>query len=160
MVKKKSRALPALFIGRFQPFHIGHLDVVKQVLGRHQKIIIGIGSAQYAGTAKNPFSSSVRAKMIRDALRRVKISVRKFTIVKIPDIHDDSRWVAHVEKLVPRFGAVWSGTPKVQKLFRKNKMHAVVSPKFNLAVSGTKIRRLMWQKKSWRHLVLNASLCK
>lgn len=153
MVKKKSRSFPALFIGRFQPFHLGHLDVVKQMLARHKKIIIGIGSAQYAGTMKNPFSALVRAKMIRASLHRAKIPAQKFTIVKIPDIHNDIRWVAHVEKLALPFGAVWSGTSKVQKLFRKNKTHAVISPKFNINVSGTHIRRLMRNKKPWNHLV-------
>lgn len=160
MVKKKSRRLPAFFIGRFQPFHFGHLDVVKQMLARHPKIIIGIGSAQYSGTAKNPFSASARIKMVRGSFRGAKIPARKFTIVKIPDIHNDNRWVAHVEKLTPPFGAVWSGTPKVQKLFRKAKTHAVTSPQFNLDISGTKIRRLMRNKKPWKHFVPCPSLCK
>lgn len=148
--------LPALFIGRFQPFHKGHLNVVKQMLRRYPKIIMGIGSAQFAGVPKNPFHAAQRAQMIRKSLRAAHIPARKFTIVKIPDIHNDNRWVAHVEKLAPRFGDVWSGTQKVQKLFRKDGKHNVVRPKFNLSISGTKIRALMKTKKKWQRLVPSA----
>lgn len=157
-----TKTLPALFIGRFQPFHLGHLDVVKQILRRYPKIIIGIGSAQFAGVAKNPFTAAKRTQMIRKSLRGTRIPARKFAIVKIPDIHNDNRWVAHVEKLAPRFGDVWSGTKKVQKLFREDGKHNVVIPKFNLNISGTKIRALMKAKKKWRHLAPSAAvnLCK
>lgn len=154
--------LPALFIGRFQPFHKGHLDVVRQMLRRYPKIIIGIGSAQFAGVPKNPFPAAKRIQMIRKSLRAAHIPARKFTIVKIPDIHNDNRWAAHVEKLAPRFGDMWSGTKKVQKLFRKNGKHNVIAPKFNFNISGTKIRTLMKTKKKWQHLVPGAviNLCK
>ncbi|MBI2639123.1 nicotinamide-nucleotide adenylyltransferase [Candidatus Peregrinibacteria bacterium] len=156
------RQLSALFIGRFQPFHKGHLDVVRQVLRLYPKIIIGIGSAQYSGMPKNPFSAAQRIRMIRGSLRAANISTRKFALVKISDIHNDNRWVKHVEKLAPQFGDVWSGTKKVQKLFRKDGKHKTVRPKFNLNISGTKIRALMKTKKKWQHLVPSAveNLCK
>lgn len=145
--------LPALFIGRFQPFHKGHLDAVKQMLRANRKIVIGVGSAQYAGTPANPFSASLRTWMIRRSLAEAGIAAKKFSIVKIPDIHDDTRWVTHVEKIAAPFAEVWSGTPKVQKLFRKNSNYAVVVPRFRTGVSGTVIRKRMHEKERWEHLV-------
>jgi nicotinamide-nucleotide adenylyltransferase len=46
--------LKALFIGRFQPLHLGHLDALKQI--SKEEIIIGIGSSQYSGTKENPYN--------------------------------------------------------------------------------------------------------
>lgn len=150
---------PALFIGRFQPFHLGHLDAVRQILRTRKKIIIGIGSAQYSGLAKNPFAAGVRKKMIAGALRAAGIPKGKFTIVKIPDIHDDTRWVAHVERLCPAFGEIWSGTPKVQKLFKKNGKYKVVKPKMNVRISGTEIRKKMKEGKPWEKYVHEKVKC-
>ena len=149
-------SIPPLFVGRFQPFHRGHLDVIKQILKRHKKVIIGIGSCQYKNLPNNPFSSTLRIKMIKTSLQETKIPRNKFRIVKIPDIHDDTRWVTHVEKLCPPFGDLYSGAPKVQYLFKQNKKHKVIKPKFNLHISATDIRRKMANEKKWAHLVPNA----
>lgn len=144
----------ALFVGRFQPFHLGHLDVVRQILRKHKKVIIGIGSAQYEGLPQNPYSATLREKMILASLHAAKIPRRKFTLVKIPDINDDKKWVRHVEKLTPKFGTVYSGTPRVQGLFRKAKKYTVITPKFNLKISGTEIRRRMKKGRKWEEMVV------
>lgn len=156
---------PPLFIGRFQPFHLGHLDAIKCILQRHKKIIIAIGSAQYSGLPKNPFPAHLREKMIIASLTAAGIPKRKITLVKIPDINNDSKWVSHVEHIAPQFGVVYSGTPKVQKLFKKNGKHQVLSPRFNLAISATEIRRKIKLGEAWEHLVSSAvvkilKLCK
>lgn len=148
--------LPALFIGRFQPFHKGHLDAIRQILAKHGKIIIGIGSAQYVGGRENPFSAEMREKMITKSLLAEKIPPKKFIIVKIPDIHDDNKWVQHVEKLAPKFGPVYSGTPKVQKLFRAHGAHPITVQNFNLPISGTSVRRKMAYGGLWKSLVPTA----
>lgn len=150
MKKTTDSSLPALFIGRFQPFHLGHLDAVKQILRMHKKIIIGIGSSQYSGQSKNPFSAALRKKMITVSLRTALIPRKKFAIVPIPDIHNDAAWVTHVEKLSPRFGTVWSGTPKVQKLFKKDGRHTVKAPKMNKKISGTLVRRFIKSGGNWK----------
>ena len=54
MKNKKDKI--GLYIGRFQPFHKGHLNVVEEALNHCDKLIIAIGSAQEFGTEKNPFS--------------------------------------------------------------------------------------------------------
>lgn len=45
--------MSALIIGRFQPFHKGHLSVIKMVAEKSDSIIIGIGSAQLSHTFEN-----------------------------------------------------------------------------------------------------------
>ncbi len=92
--------------------------------------------------------------MITESLRKAKIPARKFTIVKIVDIHNDRRWVSHVEKIAGVFGNVYTGTPHVKKLFTKDGKHNVIAPRFNLKISGTMIRRKMRKGEDIKHLVL------
>jgi nicotinamide-nucleotide adenylyltransferase len=66
----------ALFIGRFQPFHPGHLDAIKQI--SEPEIIIGIGSSQYSKTTDNPYSFAERKTMIEQNLQSLH---KKFKIV-------------------------------------------------------------------------------
>ena len=76
--------MKALFIGRFQPFHKGHLKVVENIAGKYEEIIIGMGSSQYKETIDNPFSSDERNQMITDSLQ--ESNVNNYRIVLIPDI--------------------------------------------------------------------------
>ncbi len=54
----------ALFVGRFQPMHIGHLDAIEWILERYRKIIIVIGSSQESRTEENPFTFEERKEII------------------------------------------------------------------------------------------------
>ena len=44
-------------MGRFQPFHLGHLDLVKQILKESDEIIILVTSAQFNYLEKDPFTA-------------------------------------------------------------------------------------------------------
>ena len=101
----------------------------------------------------NPYPVSLRKKMIEESLSAEKIPPQKYEIIEIPDIHDDDKWVSHVEKLVPEFGDVYSGTKKVQDLFEKNGKHAVRVPKFNIKISATEIREKMAGRLPWEDFV-------
>lgn len=123
----------ALFIGRFQPFHNGHLDAIKQI--KADLIIIGVGSSQYSGTEDNPYSFLQRKKMIKKILGKNK----KYKIIAIPDIHDSNKWVEHTKKIVGKFNIVYTGNKLTKQLF-KQKGYKVQDIKFNTNVSGTEIR--------------------
>ena len=56
--------MDGLLIGRFQPFHLGHLDAVMFGLSRTENLFIGIGSSNKSNEKKNPFSSEERREMI------------------------------------------------------------------------------------------------
>ena len=94
--------------------------------------------------------------MIRSGLNGANIPARKFTIVKIPDIHNDEEWVSHLERLIPQFGEVYSGTSLARKLFERDGKHKIITPKFNINISGTEIRRLMEANKPWKEFVPKA----
>jgi len=86
-----------LFIGRFQPFHLGHLHIVKEALKQVDKLFIGIGCAQEQNTKENPFSAKERKEMIDLALKKIK----NCSVYEIPDFDDDNDWVKYIEKKIP-----------------------------------------------------------
>jgi nicotinamide-nucleotide adenylyltransferase len=57
-----------LMLGRFQPFHKGHLALTKQILSECDELVIIIGSAQFNFIDKDPFSAGERVLMIHKAL--------------------------------------------------------------------------------------------
>jgi len=77
--------MKALFIGRFQPFHNGHAEVVRFLSKEYDEFIIGIGSAQSSHEIENPFTAKERTKMIKAFLKSEDII--NFQICEIPDIN-------------------------------------------------------------------------
>jgi len=58
----------AVFIGRFEPFHNGHLDAARKALKIADRLLFIIGSANLAKSSKNPFRAAERRLMIEDSL--------------------------------------------------------------------------------------------
>lgn len=87
-----------VFIGRFQPFHNGHYEVVRHALTRAQKVIILVGSADTPRTTKNPFSFNERKAMIETTLGMDSSRVR---ILPLRDhLYNENLWVAQVQRKV------------------------------------------------------------
>jgi nicotinamide-nucleotide adenylyltransferase len=142
----------ALFIGRFQPFHKGHLFMIKRIFADFNEVIIGIGSAQYSNTKDNPFTIEERVEMIQRALK--EHNLKDCTVIPIEDLHNDGLWAGHVEKLVPRFNAVFTHDPLTRRLF-SDKDYDVVEVDLHERehYSGTEVRRRMERGEDWMSLV-------
>ena len=56
-----------VFIGRFQPFHLGHKTIIDLGLKKARHLILLIGSAKEARSTRNPFTWEERAEMILNA---------------------------------------------------------------------------------------------
>jgi len=148
----------ALFIGRFQPFHIGHLSVIKKAIEENDRLFIGIGSSEANYLPANPFTCSERFQMIETALDSAKIPREKYEIVTIRNIDNFALWVRHIELYIPPFEKIYTGSDAVKYLFEEENRtsktsHEIVSVKKELAVSGTKIRSLMVERGQWEMLV-------
>ncbi|MBN2517656.1 MAG: nicotinamide-nucleotide adenylyltransferase [Candidatus Altiarchaeota archaeon] len=143
-----------LLIGRYQPFHLGHLGVVKKILEECDQLIIGIGSAQYSHTGENPFTAGERLTMISEALNEEKIPMHKYLIIPIPDIHNNSVWVSHVASICPEFDVVYTRNPLATRLFKEAGYKVRQQPLFDrVKYSGTEIRKRMLQGLGWEGLI-------
>lgn len=146
----------ALFIGRFQPLHLGHVEAVKYILGREERLILGVGSSQYSNTRENPFTAGERRKMLERVFADL---IDRITVVFIPDVHDDSRWVAHVSSLAPGFDVVYTSSEHERRLFDDAGFKVFLTPFFDRGVySATQVRGRMAEGGNWRSLLPQGSV--
>ena len=143
-----------LYVGRFQPFHIGHLDAIKHVLGKVDELVIVIGSAQYSHNSHNPFTAGERLVMVRCALVEAGVDIGKVWIVPVPDVHLHMLWVSELEGYTPKFNLVYSNEPLTRRLFMEAGYTVNDIPLFERKVySSTLIREKMMKEDSWTKLV-------
>ena len=132
--------MKALFIGRFQPLHKGHLKIIQNISKEYDEIIIGIGSSQYGHTLENPFTTDERKNMIMKTLK--KNDVKNYKIVPIPDIHNPPKWVDHVISIISDFDIVITNSPLTKRLFSEKEYQVKKTPLYDRnKYSGEKIRK-------------------
>ena len=88
-----------VFVGRFQPFHRGHLSVIEYLLSKFDQVLVVIGSSDKFRTPENPFTVGERHAMVKATLDDLKVKPDKFKVVPLPDIDDDEKWPKHVIKI-------------------------------------------------------------
>jgi len=144
-----------LFIGRFQPFHLGHIAAIKFALTNVDELIIVIGSSQASYDQQNPFTSGERLSMIKDSLNAdTLIDCKKTLIVPVPDTNVHSTWTHTVDMLVPKYDVVFTNNAFTGYLFIQRNI-PVTEPKLlnRNDLSGTEIRRRMLKNIKWTNLV-------
>jgi nicotinamide-nucleotide adenylyltransferase len=147
--------MKTLYIGRFQPFHNGHLLVVRSLSSAYEEVIIGIGSSQDRDSSDNPFSEKERIQMITRSLDTV--GIHNYRVVPIPDIHNPPKWVSHVRAIVSDFDVVIANNPFTRELFSEKGYTVKGTPYFDRQrYSGKEIRRRMLHDESWEELVPDA----
>ncbi len=141
----------AFYIGRFQPYHLGHQTVIDLIARQADEIIIGIGSAQLSHDAENPFTAGERILMITRALQSCS---RPCYVIPIEDIKRNALWVSHIISMAPPFDIVYSSNPLVIRLFSETGIPVCSPPMFERHThSGTGIRDRMRTGEEWEHLV-------
>jgi nicotinamide-nucleotide adenylyltransferase len=143
-----------LYVGRFQPFHLGHLEAIQDVLKEIDELVIVIGSAQYSHNIHNPFTAGERLVMIRHALQEASVDYSRLWIVPVPDVHLHMLWVSALEGYTPRFNVVYSNEPLTRRLFMEAG-YEVKSIKFfqRKVYTSTLVREKMLAGESWTKLV-------
>jgi nicotinamide-nucleotide adenylyltransferase len=143
-----------LYVGRFQPFHLGHLSAIKHVLEEVDDLVIVVGSAQYSHNVNNPFTAGERLVMIRKALEEGRIDCSRVWVVPVPDVHLHMMWVSAIEGYTPRFDVVYSNEPLTRRLFIEAG-YTVKSIRFfdRKRFSSTEIREKMLRGERWEKLV-------
>lgn len=146
--------MTALFIGRFQPFHKGHLAAIKWIIKKEKKIFIVIGSNQRLLTAYNPFYFKERKKMIEETLK--KEGIKNFKIFGVHDYKNDTFWcqkVFETTKLNPRKTPVFTKNPWTKACCEKMSVVVKPHPIFCDRLSGAKVRKRIREGRKWENLV-------
>jgi nicotinamide-nucleotide adenylyltransferase len=143
-----------LYVGRFQPFHLGHLSAIREVLKEAEELIIVIGSAQYSHNFNNPFTAGERLVMVRRALDESSVNSKRVWIVPVPDVHLHMMWVSSVKGYTPEFDVVYSNEPLTRRLFMESGYKVKPIRLFERKeYSSTEIREKMVKDQDWEKLV-------
>lgn len=137
----------ALFIGRFQPPHLGHLDAISQIVSQGvDNILIWIGSSNKEWTKENPFNFDQRKEMIK--LLTDWKDLPTVSIHSIPDMGDDEAWQNYILKKFQRFDFVASGNPRVREIFEKIWINTI---NFDIKVPAraSNIRHQIFLNRKW-----------
>jgi nicotinamide-nucleotide adenylyltransferase len=148
------RPVRGLLVGRFQPFHAGHLRVVREIQRRRPDagLLLGIGSAEESFTWKNPFTAGERFEMIDRALGPTA-EPRPY-VVPVADIRRHAQWVRYLESLLPAFDRVYTNNPLTRLLFEKAGYNVESPTLYSRAkFEGEHIRQCLATDRGWRGLV-------
>jgi nicotinamide-nucleotide adenylyltransferase len=146
--------LRALFVGRFQPFHKGHLYAIETILEEVDELIVVVGSAQMSHEHDNPFTAGERLEMIRNAMNEAEIPPARYMLIPIPDAPAHRVWVSQVESQTPRFDVVYTNQSLTRRLLveagydvRGIELH------MRDRYEATEIRERILNGNDWRGLV-------
>ena len=160
---------PGMVHGRFQPFHLGHLEYVCEAMARSSMLVVGITGAdptqvrfeasepERSEPAANPFTYHLRARMIRDALLDAGIPADETLIVPFP-VHTPSLWSAYCPPDVVHYLRVFSpwGDTKVQRI-RDEGFDAVdLATGRSKEFSASEVRERLRHGGDWRSMVPRA----
>ena len=141
-----------LLIGRFQPFHLGHLAALRFALPKVDKLWLGLGSSNKPMEKNNPFSVDERKKMI---LSSIEDSIKnKISIFPIPDLDDHVKWIQNIDTIVPDYEIIFSNDSMTEHLYSKRKIQVTAIPFLKRdQLSGTRLRDLIKSDQKWDDLV-------
>lgn len=155
-----------VFIGRFQPFHVGHEQVIRKALELAANVIVLVGSANKPRSIKNPWTYIERVGMIADGLDLGKTDASRITYAPLQDIsYNDQKWAANVQRVVDEIirptidvkgsqrvgliGHVKDASSYYLKLFPQ---WGLVEHDMNEVISATDLRELMFEGKNLKFL--------
>lgn len=141
-----------LLIGRFQPFHLGHLEALQFALSKVDKLWLGLGSSNKPMEKTNPFSVEERKQMIMSS---IDDSIKnKISIYPIPDLDNHVKWIENIDTIVPDYQIVFSNDPMTEYLYSKRNVNVMTIPFFKRdQLSGTRLRDLIKSDQKWDDLV-------
>ena len=144
--------MDGLLIGRFQPFHLGHLEALRFALSKVDKLWLGLGSSNRPVEKNNPFTAQQRKEMI---LSSIDNSMKeRISVYFIPDVDNHIRWIEKINDIVPKFDIIFSNDDLTKYLYSKRNIQVLVIPFLNRkSLSGTNIRHLIVNDQDWENFV-------
>ena len=146
-----------LMMGRFQPFHLGHLDLVRQILKECDEVVIAVTSSQFNYLEKDPFTAGERIEMIHNSLKESDMDLTRCIILSLENQFNISTWSSYLKSMLPHFDKVYSGNDYVKMLLADSNIE-VVQPTFldREQFNATKIRAMIISDEEWEKIVPTA----
>lgn len=140
----------ALFVGRFQPLHWGHVKVVEWLLTHYEEVVVAIGSADKALTQENPFTPGERLEMFR----RYFGANCRLLYCTVPDTNGSSSyWGSYLRHWCPQHHVVYSNNSWVAAALAYWGIEVRPHPHYG-DYSATAIRQLMAEDNpKWADMV-------
>lgn len=138
-----------LIIGRFQPFHKGHLYLIKKALKEVESLIIGVGSVNRTNN-NNPFNFQIRKKHLETSLKRKKLIKKIKKIVPVDDYPDnDDLWLEELKKKTGSFDIVFGNNEWVNGILENRGVKVIRFPFHKRHIyEGVKIREEIRRSKN------------
>lgn len=149
----------ALYIGRFQPFHNGHLYSLRKTSKFADEVIIGIGSSNKSGEQDNPLSDKTREEMVEKVLEEEGLD-NVIKIVSLRDFPSDEDWLRELVRLVGKFDVVTGNNDWTNGILQDAGYGVYETGLYNRdELEGVKIREMIrnedlaWQERVPEYLI-------
>ena len=100
-----------VYIGRFQPLHNAHVEIIRRAKSLADNLVIIIGSANQPRTYKNPFTTEERIAMIHNLATRVgDPTCSVFLDTNRDSLYNNQAWAARVQGIVSKYSTLGGKT--------------------------------------------------
>lgn len=141
--------MKAGFLGRFQPFHLGHYKVIEERLNDFDNFVVIVGSAGKARSDENPLTFEERKSLIQACFPSLEI-------IPLEDkgkTEDGNRkWAENLEDI--GIDAIISRNDLVKEIVKVHTTLKLVKQDLyeKNIYSGTEVRRRINSGEEWRYL--------
>ena len=152
--------------GRFQPFHVGHLEYLRGAAERCDEVFVGITNPDPERIKpeasdplrhlpeSNPFTYVERLLMVKAAARDAGIDLSRLHVIPFP-VNEPELWHAYVPDDVVQFIRLfsdWGGT-KLERLRDAGYEVVVLDEGAAKEVSGADVREALRDGGDWESMV-------
>jgi nicotinamide-nucleotide adenylyltransferase len=142
-----------LILGRFQPFHKGHLYLIKKALKQADKVVIAVGSSNKYDH-DNPLTYRTRLKILKKVIAEEGLEEKIITIIPLADNPNDDLWLKQLLKKTGGFNIVFGNNAWPNGILKKAGFQILEVPYLNRPIyQGVYIRKLVKEEGSWQRRV-------
>lgn len=145
----------AVFIGRFQPVHNSHLQVIRQGLAIAEKVLIVVGSAYTSPNIKNPFSVTDRINMIKCGLNKEEGARVSFEVVR-DYFYNENTWITDIQRVTSNHYKVGDTVALIGSYKDASSYYLKYFPQFEFVgakntepLNSTDVRRWLFDKSNF-----------
>lgn len=161
-----TRAARGMIHGRFQPFHLGHLEYLRGAAERSEEVFVGITNPDPARIRpepadplrhlpeSNPWTYAERLLMVKAAAGELRLELTRVHVVPFP-VNEPELWPAYVPDRVTqyiRLFSEWGGT-KIERMRAAGYEVVVLDEGAEKRVSGADVRAALREGRDWEALV-------